>query len=125
MRLYYQTEFRLGERGRRISRRYTGAQALAAIIIDLSFKLWLELVVALVGLAAWFCALAFRFALLVAAKSWKTAVALMTVVVYLLTLPFALLHQAVDRVLAKNKQGQPGRPTGPYLKPEWALGREV
>jgi hypothetical protein len=125
MRFYYQTEFRLGERGRRISRRYTGAQALAAIILDLSFKLWLELFVRLVGLAAWLCALGFRFALLVAAKSWKTAVAIMTIVVYLFTLPFALLHQALDRGLAKNKQGRPDPSAGPYRKPDWALAREV
>jgi hypothetical protein len=125
MPLYYQTEFRVGKCGRRISRRYTGAQALAAIILDLGFKLLLEFFVTLVGIAAWLCALAFRFAFLVAAKSWKTAVGVMTIVVYLLTLPFALLHQTVDRALAKNKQGRPDRPEDPYLKPEWGFAREV
>jgi hypothetical protein len=125
MLLYYQTEFRVGQRGRRISRRYTGARALAAIVLDLSFRLWLELLVSLVGLAAWLCTLAFKFAFLVAAKSWNTAVAAMTVVVYLLTLPFALLHQAVDGVLLKNQQGRPDQSPSVYLKPDWALSREV
>jgi hypothetical protein len=125
MLLYYQTEFRVGQRGRRISRRYTGVQALAAIFLDLSFKLLLELCVTLVGLAAWLCTLAFKFALLVATKTWRTSVAVMTVVVYLLTLPFALLHQALDQVLVRNQQGAPERSTSAHLKPEWALGREV
>jgi hypothetical protein len=125
MRLYYQTEFRVGERGRRISRRYTGAQALAAMIVDLGFKLLLELVVSLVGLAGWLITLALKFAFLVASKTWRTAVALMTVVVYLVTLPFALVHQAVDRVLVRNKPGRSDSSVNPYLKPEWALGREV
>jgi hypothetical protein len=125
MRLYYQTEFRIGERGRRISRRYTGARALAAIIVDLGLKLWLELIVALVGLAAWLSIWAIQLAFLVMAKTWRAAVAGMTVIVFVLTLPFALVHRAVDRVLARNRQHACGVPSDRYLKPEWALGREV
>jgi hypothetical protein len=125
MAIYYQTEYRLGRRGRRVSRSYTGFQACVAILLDLIFGLAFGLVSMLVGFAIRLIALAFQFGMAVTRKSWKLAVAVMTVVVYLLTLPFALVHQAVDRVLLRGNESQPDPSARPIRKPEWALSREV
>ena len=78
MALYYQTEYRLGGRGR-ISRSYTGFPAFLAIFFDLVFGLVFELVVGVIGLALRIVSLAFQVAVLVMTKSWSTLVAVMAV----------------------------------------------
>ena len=61
MALHYQTEYRLGNRGR-VCRSYTGFQAFLAITIDLVFGLLFELVFATIGLAIDFGILAVHLA---------------------------------------------------------------
>jgi hypothetical protein len=124
MGLYYQTEYRLGSRGR-VCRSYTGFQAFVAIAFDLLFGLIFEMVATLISMAARLVVVVVRLAVRILKIHWRILVAAMTLVVYLLTLPFALLHQAVDRLRWHADSGRPdpgGRPTG---KPDWVLGREV
>ncbi|MGP0066878.1 MAG: hypothetical protein ACLQGP_25215 [Isosphaeraceae bacterium] len=121
MALHYQTEYRLGNRGR-ISRSYTGFQAFVAICLDLIFGLLFEFVAAMPALAARLLIRTFRLSVRVIKLNWKLLVAAMTLIVYIVTLPFALLHRAVVR-LRSGTEADPG--ATPNLKPSWALAREV
>jgi hypothetical protein len=126
MALYYQTEYRLGRRGR-ICRSYTGFQAFVAICFDLIFGLLFELVSAAVSLTVRLAILVAQLVVEMLKINWKLLVAGMTLIVYIITLPFALLHEAVDRL----RSGDRSDPTEPqpapasHLKPSWALSREV
>jgi hypothetical protein len=126
MALHYQTEYRLGNRGR-ICRSYTGFQALFAIAFDLVFGLAFELVTLVVALAARLVVLVARFAVRVLRVHWKIMVAAMTLIVYLVTLPFAMIHEAVNRLRSRGEAGpdDPGPCPASNLKPSWALSREV
>ena len=95
MALHYQTEYRLGSRGR-ICRSYTGFQAFVAICLDLVFGLLFEFVATVLALAARLVVVTLRLFVRVLKVNWKILVAAMTLIVYILTLPFALLHRAVD-----------------------------
>jgi len=126
MALHYQTEYRLGSRGR-ICRSYTGFQAFIAIAIDLVFGLLFELVFSVIGLAIRIAVLAVHLAVRLLQLYWRILVAAMTFVVYAVTLPFAWIHQTVDRLRTRAKdeppEGQWGQ--GPVRKPSWAFSREV
>ena len=126
MALHYQTEYRLGNRGR-ICRSYTGFQALVAIFFDLVFGLAFELVTMLLALAVRLAVLAARLVVRILTVNWKILVAAMTLIVYLLTLPFALLHEAVNQLRSRGESDS--NDSEPYpasnLKPSWALSREV
>ena len=126
MALHYQTEYRLGNRGR-ICRSYTGFQALIAIAFDLVFGLAFELVMLVVALAARLVVLAARLVVRILTVNWKLMVAAMTLLVYLVTLPFALLHEAVNRFRSRGGSGSDDAEPYPVsnLKPSWALSREV
>jgi hypothetical protein len=124
MALYYQTEYRMGRRGR-ICRSYTGLQALAAIGIDLFFGLIFEFLLLLPGLIARVVVIMFRFAVELLRRVWKILVEGMTVLVYLLTLPFALLHLGADWLWSQLTAGRPNRRRSRADKPDWSLGREV
>ena len=125
MALYYQTEYRLGRRHGRITRSYTGFQAFLAIVLDLVFGLFFELITGAIALALRLIHLTLRIGFAVLRKSWSTLVAVMAAVVSLLTLPFVALHHAVDRlrspVLADRRRSY----AASAIKPEWALNREV
>ncbi len=124
MALCYHTEYRLGGRGR-VSRSYTGFQAFVAILFDLVFGLVFELVTSVIGLALRLVYLAFHVAFIVLRKSWSTLVAVMAAAVFLFTLPFVVLHQAVDRLRSRTKAGRRDFYRAGTIKPDWALGREV
>jgi hypothetical protein len=126
MALYYQTEYRLGRRGR-ICRSYTGFQALVAIILDLIFRLFFELISLMIDLAVRVVILSADLAVQMLKITWKLLVAAMTLIVYLVTLPFALLHEAVDRLRAGSPADRPEPQPEPtsLRKPSWALSREV
>src|SRR5205823_13266670 len=96
MALHYQTEYRLGSRGR-ICRSYTGFQAFVAIFCDLIFGLLFELVSAAISLAVRLAILIVQLLVQMLKINWKLLLAGMTLIVYVVTLPFALLHEAVDR----------------------------
>jgi hypothetical protein len=124
MALHYQTEYRLGSRGR-ICRSYTGFQAFVAICFDLVFGLIFELVAAVVSLALRTVILTIHLAVQFLKVNWKILVAAMTLLVYILTLPFALLHEAVDRLRSRTGPSRPAPYPASTGKPEWAFSREV
>jgi hypothetical protein len=126
MALHYQTEYRLGNRGR-ICRSYTGFQALIAIAFDLVFGLFFELVTMVLTLAVRLTILAARLVLRILTVNWKILLAAMALLVYLLTLPFAMIHEAVNRLRSRSEassdDAEPFAPSS--LKPTWALSREI
>ena len=124
MALHYQTEYRIGGRGR-ISRSYTGFPAFLAIFFDLVFGLVFELVVGVIGLAMRIVFLALHVALVVMTKSWSTLVAVMAAALSLFTLPFVVLHQSVDRLRSRTEASRRESFRASIIKPDWALGREV
>ena len=125
MALYYQTEYRLGRRVGRVSRSYTGVHALLAIVLDLFLGFVFGLVSIVIGLALRTVVIALQLSVLVLKASWSFLVVAMTAIVYCLTLPFALLHHAVNRRRSRMKFNRSHFPTVSPLKPEWALSREV
>jgi hypothetical protein len=126
MALHYQTEYRLGKHGR-VCRSYTGFQAFVAIAFDLVFGLCFELVFSLTGLAAKVVLLTVRLAARMLQLYWRILVAAMTLVVYLVTLPFVWVHQAVNWLLSQRRTDQPEHQWGreSMRKPDWAFSREV
>jgi hypothetical protein len=126
MALHYQTEYRLGNRGR-ICRSYTGFQAFVAIVFDLVFGLLFEFVSTAISLAARLVVLAVQLMVQLLTIHWKILVAAMTFLVYVVTLPFALLHEAVDRLRSGSPAGRTEPQPDPtsLRKPSWALSREV
>jgi hypothetical protein len=126
MALHYQTEYRLGDRGR-ICRSYTGLQAFAAIGLDLVFGALFELVSSAIGLGIRIVALAIRLVVGMLRINWRILVALMTYVVYAVTLPFAWIHLTADGLRSRGKidRTEPRASPAPVVKPSWALSREV
>ena len=72
MALYYQTEYRLGRRYGRITRSYTGFQAFLAIVLDLVFGLFFELITGAIALALRLIYLTLQTGFAVLRKSWST-----------------------------------------------------
>lgn len=124
MALYYQTEYRLGSRGR-ISRSYTGFQAFFAILLDLVFGLVFELVTGVIGMALRLVYLSIQIGVLVLRMVWSMLVAIMAAIVSILTLPFVLLHHAVNRLRSRIDAGRRDSYPTATTKPNWALSREV
>ena len=126
MALHYQTEYRLGNRGR-VCRSYTGFQAFIAIAIDLVFGLLFELVFSVIGLAMRIAVLTVHLAVRLLQLYWRILVAAMTFVVYAVTLPFVWIHEIVDRLRTRAKNDTPAGQwdQGPARKPDWAFSREV
>jgi hypothetical protein len=80
-----------------------------------------------IGVAVRILALAAQLAVEALKATWKLLASAMTVIVYLVTLPFALLHDAVDRLRSTGQSERPVPRAEPAAirKPSWALGREV
>jgi hypothetical protein len=57
--------------------------------------------------------------------SWKIMFVAVSTAVYLLTLPFALLHKVVERVRWERRDRAGDVYAGHIVKPDWALSREV
>jgi hypothetical protein len=124
MALYYQTEYRLGKRGR-ISRSYTGVQAFFAIFFDLVFGLVFELVTSVVSLALRLLVMIIQLSLLVLRGSWATIVTTMAGVVFIALTPFVMLHNALIRLRARIDSNRRDSYPVSAVKPDWALSREV
>jgi hypothetical protein len=125
MALYYQTEYRLGRRVGRISRSYTGVHAFLAIVLDLFLGSVFGLVSIVLGLALRAVGFALQVSVIVLKANWNLLVAVMTALVYCVTLPFALLHDAADRRRSLGKSNRNHVSAVSAFKPEWALSREV
>ncbi len=113
-----QTEYRLGPRFGRINRTYTGLHAFLAIAIELFLASVFGVVSLVVGLALRAVVIALHLGLMVLTANWHLLVAVMSMLVYCLTLPFALLHHAV------NCRGS-AFSTVDGGKPDWAAFREL
>jgi hypothetical protein len=126
MALHYQTEYRLGNRGR-ICRSYTGFQAFLAIGLDLVFGLLFELVCSGIGLAVWIVTRTARLIVRLLRIYWRVLVATLTAIVYVITLPFVWVHRAVDRLRPGRREERPDSwaRRDAVMKPSWALSREV
>ena len=126
MALHYQTEYRLGNRGR-VVRSYTGFQAFVAIAIDLVFGLLFELIFAGVALAMRIVVLVLHLVNRLLHLYWRFLTAVMTLVVYAVTLPFAWINQAVARLRPRPDRDASGDHWAPgsTKKPNWAYGREL
>jgi hypothetical protein len=126
MALHYQTEYRLGDRGR-VCRSYTGFQAFVAIGFDLIFGLLFELVGFVAGLAIRLVTWTTRLAVRLLRIYWRVLVATMTAIVYVVTLPFVWVHRAAGRLRSGGREQRPNRWARPdvVVKPSWALSREV
>ena len=123
MALHYQTECRIG--ARRINRSYSGYQAFVAIMFDLIFGLLFELVATTLGLAFRFVGFSIRLAIQILKGSTKVLVAATTALVFVLTLPFAILHRAIAGLAPTGQGWRRDRFAGSARKPDWAMGREV
>lgn len=126
MALHYQTEYGLGRRGR-IRRSYTGYQAFVAIACDLVFGLLFELVFSIIGLALKIVALTIQLMVRLLQLYWRFLVAVMTVVVYAVTMPFVWVNLAMRRLRSRQGRGRDegGWTSDPLQKPSWAYGREL
>jgi hypothetical protein len=124
MAFYYQTEYRLGRRGR-IRRSYKGTRAFAAIFLDLIFGLIFEMIATAIGLAFRVVALAAGLVLQVLKTVVMILAVALTAVVFIVTLPFALLHQAAQRLGSMRRDAGHEGSRNSTLKPEWVLGREL
>jgi hypothetical protein len=124
MTFYYRTEYNLGRRGQ-VSRCYTGAQAFVAIFFDLIFGLGFEFVSALIRLASLFVVTAIKLTMVLFTHAWKLLVAAMTVIIYFLTLPLALLHEGADWLRSRGATARREARERHPLKREWRFAREL
>ncbi len=107
MGLYYQTEYRLGRRGGRVCRSYTGLRAFLAIAIDLLFVLTFEL------------AFGMMFFVL------KNVLTLFKGVFYALSLPFRVAQWVALKLDQRAAAVRSRRRAGAILKPAWAGSDEL
>jgi len=107
MGLYYQTEYRLGRRGGRVCRSYTGLRAFLAIGIDLLFVLTFEIV--------------FRVLFFVL----KNTSRLFKAVLYGLSLPFRAAQWVSLRLERRAAPARTRHGAGAALEPAWAGHDEV
>jgi hypothetical protein len=123
MSLHYQTECRMGTR--RINRSYSGYQAFVAILFDLIFGLFFELVATFISLTFRLITFSVRLAAQLVRSSWRVLVAGMAALVFTLTIPFVILHRAIARFAPSVRFW----PRDPFArsprKPDWAGSREV
>jgi hypothetical protein len=149
MALHYQTEYRLGRRGR-VSRSYTGVRALVAIFLDLTVGMLFEVTAGVVGLLLRLIALALELLVRILKVHWRIMIVVMTMFVYVLTTPFVILHRLAERVrwkrrrhylksladegyifrLAERVRWQRQHPTPrahstPAQKPDWGFAHEL
>jgi len=100
-----------------------------AIVIDLTFGLTFglifELLSGLIALTLRLIVLTVHLAVHLLKVHWKIAVVVVTTVVYILTLPFAMLHQVVKRVKWEGRDWREEAHAGSIPKPDWGLGREL
>jgi len=102
---------------------------LAAILLDLTFGLTFglifELLSGLIALALRLIVLTVHLVVQLLKAHWKIMVVVVTSVVYIVTLPFALLHQVVKRVRWEGGDWRQDAHAGSTVKPDWAWGQEI
>ena len=108
MGLYYQTEYRLGRRGGRVCRTYTGLRAFLAIAVDLLFLLTFELI--------------FGLLFFLVRNLTRIVGGILLAVCYALSVPFRVARWVS---LKLDRRDATGSAAGPHLKPAWAGYEEV
>jgi hypothetical protein len=78
-----------------------------------------------IGLAFRLVFLTFQAGVVLLRNSWRTLGALMAALFSILTLPFVVLHHAVDRLRSGIAAGRRDSYDSSTVKPDWAMGREV
>jgi hypothetical protein len=111
MGLNYQTEYRLGRRGGRVCRTYTGLRAIMAIAIDLFFVFTFELV--------------FGLLFFILKNLSRIVLTLVTTVFYLLSLPFRVANWVSLKLEGRFSSNQPDHLAGHPSKPAWAGYDEI
>ncbi len=107
MGLYYQTEYRLGRRGGRVCRSYTGLRAFLAIAIDLLIVLTLELAFGVIFFVL------------------KNFLTLFKGMLYALALPFRAAHWVSLKLYQRAAAARSRRGAGAFPKPAWAGSDEL
>jgi hypothetical protein len=125
MGLYYQAEYRVGRRGGRVCRSYSGFRAFLAIFLDLVFGTLLDVIAAVFALAARSLILTIHLAVEVVKLCWRLLVLVMTILVHALALPYKLMQRRLDSPSRRHAPSPIGVPHGRPLKPDWGLGHEV
>jgi hypothetical protein len=126
MSLSYHAEYRVGPRGGRVCRSYSGFRAFLAILFDLVFGTICDVLAAILTLATRAIVLAIHVAVELLKLCWRILVFLMTAIIQLLALPYRLLLQTrIERPSFERWSAPIATPRGRAIKPDWALGREV
>jgi hypothetical protein len=125
MGLSYQAEYRIGRRGGRVCRSYTGFRAFLAILFDLVFGTFFDALGALFALVARLLILSVHLAVEVVKLSLRVLVFAITAVFHLLALPYQLMQRRIASPRWQRWPDPVGMPRGRALKPDWGLGREV
>jgi len=131
MGLYYQTEYRLGRRGGRVCRSYTGLRAFLAIAIDLLFVLTFELafgVMVFVLKNFWTLLEGVHYALLLpfrAARRFARKHPSSWLCFDVVALPFRAAHWVSLKLYQRAAAARSRRGAGAFLKPAWAGSDEL
>jgi hypothetical protein len=125
MSLYYHADYRVGPRGGRVCRSYSGFRAFLAILFDLVFGTICDVIAAVFTLATRAVVLAVHVAVELLMLCWRILVFLVTAIIQLLALPYRLFLQSRIDPQLHHSPAPVGMPRGRVMKPDWALGREV
>jgi hypothetical protein len=126
MSLYYHAEYRVGTRGGRVYRSYSGFRAFLAILFDLVFGTVCDVVAAVITLATRALVLSVHLAVELVKLCWRMLVFVMTAIIQVLALPYRLLLQnRIDPPSLERRPAPVCMPRGRVLKPDWGFGREV
>jgi len=125
MGLYYHAEYRVGPRGGRVCRSYSGFRAFLAILFDLVFGSLFDVLAAVFALVTRTLVLAVRVMVGLLQLWWRLLVLAMTVLFQVLALPYTIMQRRVNSAPWCRGPAPVGMPRGRPLKPDWGLGREV
>ncbi len=125
MGLYYHAEYRVGPRGGRVCRSYSGFRAFLAILFDLVFGTLFDVIAAVFTLATRAVFLSVQISIELVKLCWSILVFAMTAVFQVLALPYRLMQSRIEPRRWQRWPGPIGMPRGRPLKPDWGLGREV
>jgi hypothetical protein len=125
MGLQYQAEYRIGRRGGRVCRTYSGCRAFVAIFLDLIFGLVFDVIGAVFALVMRSFVVAAQLATEVLKFTWRLLVFVMETIVHLLALPLKIMQRMTDSPEWRQWPDSVAIPRDRRAKPDWGLGREV
>ena len=125
MGLHYQAEYRIGRRGGRVCRSYSGFRAFLAILFDLVFGTLFDVLAAAFGVAIAALFLSAQLVIELVHLCWRMLVFVMTAVFQVMALPYRLMQSKMDSPAWQRFSAPIGMPRSRAQKPDWGLGREV